>query len=73
VLAWYGILGFWAASRVVPFTEVSPVVAPPWLPLAAGLTLAALWLVANRLRPAPAVELPRAPAKPRARSSQGAS
>jgi hypothetical protein len=74
VLAWYAILGLWAASRVVPFTEVSPVVAPPWLPLGAGLALAALWLTANRLRPAPAVERPRAPqAKPRARSSQGAS
>ena len=73
MFAWYAILGLWAASRVVPFTEVAPVIAPPWLPLAVGLALAALWITANRLRPAPALELPRAPGKPRARTAQGAS
>jgi len=72
-LAWYAILGLLAASRVVPFTEVAPAIAPPWPPLAAGLTLAALWVTANRLRAAPALELPRPQPKPRARPSQGAS
>jgi tetratricopeptide (TPR) repeat protein len=70
VIAWYGILGLVAASRVVPFTEVAPLLAPPWFALAAGLALAALWLTANRLRAAPSVDLPRAQPKPRARSSQ---
>ena len=62
-----------AASRVVPFTEVSSAIAPPWLPLAAGLVLAALWVTANRLRPATVLDLPRAQAKPRVRASQGTS
>jgi Tfp pilus assembly protein PilF len=72
-VAWYAVIGLVAASRVVPFTEVSSLIAPPWLPLAAGLVLAALWVTANRLRPAPAVDLPRAQAKPRVRASQGVS
>ena len=36
------------------------------LPLASGLALAALWVAANRLRPVPALDLPRAPAEVRA-------
>jgi Tfp pilus assembly protein PilF len=72
--AWYAVLGVVAASRVVPFTEVSPKVAPPWLPLGAGLALGALWITANRLQPAsPSLERPRPAAKPRARTAQGAS
>jgi len=72
-VAWYAVLGLVAASRVAPFTEVPSAIAPPWLPLAAGLVLVALWVTANRLRPATALELPRAQAKPRVRASQGAS
>ncbi len=72
--AWYAILGLVAAGRVVPFTEVPPQLAPPWLPLAAGLGLALLWVLGNRLRSgASAEQLPRVPAKPRARASQAAS
>ncbi len=72
VLAWYGMLGLLMASRIVPFTEVSRILSPPWLPLATGLALLALWLTANRFRPAPAAELPRAQAPRRPRSAQGA-
>jgi Tfp pilus assembly protein PilF len=71
---WYAILGLMAAGRVVPFTEVPPQVSPPWLPLAAGLGLLVLWVLGNRLRlPAAVDQLPRVPAKPRARASQAAS
>jgi tetratricopeptide (TPR) repeat protein len=72
-VAWYAVLGLVAASRVVPFTEVPSAIAPPWLPLAAGFVLVALWVTANRLQPATVLELPRAQAKPRVRASQGAS
>jgi hypothetical protein len=56
---WYGILGLVAASRVVPLTEVPRVIAPPWLEVAGGLALVALWAVAYRFRPRPGLELPR--------------
>jgi len=72
VTAWYGILGLLGASRVVPFTEVSPQLSPPWLPLVAGLALVTLWFAANRFRPAPGLELPRGQAPRRPRSAQGA-
>jgi Tfp pilus assembly protein PilF len=71
---WYAILGLLAAGRVVPFTEVPPQISPPWLSAAAGLGLLVLWVLANRLRPASAIDqLPRVSAKPRARASQAAS
>lgn len=71
-LAWYAVLGLWAASGIVPFTEVSSKVAPPWPSLAAGLGLAALWITANRLLPAPVADRPRGTSgKPRTRPSQG--
>ncbi len=80
ILAWYAVLGLWAAGRVVPFTEVSSALSPPWPPIAAGLLLVVLWAVAFRLRPGPELELPR-PAPPsrgagagarRTRTAQGA-
>jgi Tfp pilus assembly protein PilF len=73
LLAWYAILGLVVASRVMPFTEVSPKLAPPWPPLGAGHALGGLWITANRLRPVQSLELPRPPAKPRARSAPGPS
>jgi Tfp pilus assembly protein PilF len=72
-VAWYAVIGLAAASRWVPFSEVPSAIAPPWPALGAVLVLAVLWVTANRLRPATALELPRAQAKPRVRASQGAS
>jgi len=69
--AWYGVLGLLAAGRVVPFTEVPRRLSPPWLPVAAGLVLLAVWAVANRFRPEREVELPARPAR-RARAAAGA-
>jgi tetratricopeptide (TPR) repeat protein len=72
VLAWYAVLGLVLAGSIVPFTEVPGRLQPPWLPLAAGLTLLALWAIANRFRPAAEVELPGRPAARRPRPAQGA-
>jgi Tfp pilus assembly protein PilF len=60
VAAWYGVLGLWAAGRIVPFTEVPVAISPPWLKVAAGLVLLVLWAVAFRFRPGPELERPRA-------------
>jgi len=59
VVAWYAVLGVWAAGRIVPFTEVPRAISPPWLPLGAVLVLLVLWGVAFRFRPG-AEDLPRA-------------
>jgi hypothetical protein len=61
--AWYGVLGFLAAGRVVPFTEVPRRLSPPWLQIGAGVVLLAVWVVANRFRPGREVELPARPAR----------
>jgi Flp pilus assembly protein TadD len=68
--AWYGVLCLLVAGRVVPFTDVPRRLSPPWAPVAAGLALLALWLVANRFRPGSEVELPARPAR-RARTAPG--
>ncbi len=59
VVAWYAVLGLWAAGRIVPFTEVPRAISPPWLPLGALVVLLVLWVVAFRFRPGPE-DLPRA-------------
>jgi Tfp pilus assembly protein PilF len=69
VAAWYAILGLVAAGRIVPFSDVPGAIAPPWPPLAIGLSLVTLWAVAFRFRPGPELELPRA--APRRARAQG--
>jgi len=71
--AWYGVLALLVARWVVPFTEVSRRLSPPWLAVAAGLVLLGVWLAANRFRPESDVELPARPAGPRrTRAAQAA-
>jgi tetratricopeptide (TPR) repeat protein len=73
LVAWYGVLALTVARGVVPFTEVSRRLSPPWLGLASGLVLVGVWLAANRFRPESDVELPARPAGPRrARAAQAA-
>jgi Tfp pilus assembly protein PilF len=73
LLAWYGVLALIVARWVVPFTEVSRRLSPPWLAVASGLVLLGVWLAANRFRPESDVELPARPAGPRrARAAQAA-
>jgi hypothetical protein len=73
--AWYGILGLGAASRIVPWSEVPRSMAPLWLPLAGGIALVLLWVIAFRFPPGPELELPRAASARagmrRARAAQG--
>jgi hypothetical protein len=71
-VAWYAVIGLVAASRVVPFTEVPSRSRRRGCRSRPARARGALGH-ANRLRPAPALELPRAQAKPRVRASQGAS
>ena len=69
--AWYGVLGLLAASRIVSLPEVPRRLSPPWLAVAPGLVLLAVWAVANRFRPEREVELPARPAR-RARAAPAA-
>ncbi len=68
--AWYSVLGLFVAGQVVPFTDVPRRLFTPWAPVAAGLALLLVWLVANRFRPTSEVELPARPAR-RARAAAG--
>ena len=73
LLAWYGVLALIVARWVVPFTDVSRRLSPPWLAVAAGLVLLGVWLAANRFRPESDLELPARPAGPRrVRAAQAA-
>jgi hypothetical protein len=73
LVAWYAVLAVVVGSRLVPFTEVSGRLTPPWLAIVAGVLLCAVWVVANRLRPDFEVHLPvRRPAGRRARVAPGA-
>jgi Tfp pilus assembly protein PilF len=68
--AWYSVLCLVVAGQVVPFTDVPRRLSTPWVPVAAGSALLVVWLVANRFRPSPEVELPARPAR-RARAAAG--
>lgn len=71
--AWYAVVALLAAAAIVPFTEVSSMLVPPWWPAAPVLLLAVSWVVAGRLPPDFAAELPTRRAGPRrSRSGQGA-
>lgn len=73
MVLWYGVLGLVAAGRLVPLTEVSRRLSPPWAGLAAGLVLVLVWVVANRFRPSVDLELPSRPSGARrARVAQAA-
>jgi Tfp pilus assembly protein PilF len=69
LVAWHATLSLFVAGRVVPFTDVPRRLSPPWLPLAGATVLVLVWLVANRFRPEPELELPARPAR-RARATQ---
>jgi hypothetical protein len=65
LLAWYAVLALVLARFVVPLTEVSRRLLPPWATAAAVVALLAAWAVANRFRPVSDVELPTRRAGPR--------
>jgi len=59
VTAWYVVLAGTLASRLVPLTEVSSRLQPPWTIVLAATVLVAVWVLANRLRPDFEVALPK--------------
>jgi hypothetical protein len=71
--AWYAVVATIAGSRIVPLTDVSSDLAPPWPAIVAGLLLVAIWVLANRFQPEFEVQLPvRRSTVRRARAAQGA-
>jgi hypothetical protein len=72
LFAGYAVVALVVASHLVPFTEVSSRLVPPWWLAVAGLALGGAWLLANRLEPDFAAASPvRRPASRRARLPQG--
>ena len=72
LLAWYAVGALLVAAHLVPFTEASSRLVPPWWLAVAGLALAGTWLLANRLDADFAAASPiRRPASRRARLVQG--
>lgn len=73
LVAWYAVLALLVAARIVPFTEASSRLVPPWWMLVAAVLLVGTWLVANRLDADFAAAAPvRRPGSRRARMPQGA-
>ncbi|MCG6922028.1 MAG: hypothetical protein LJF15_13235 [Acidobacteria bacterium] len=59
VTVWYTALAGLLASRLVPLTEVSSRLTPPWAMALVVLLLVAIWVLANRLQPDFEVALPK--------------
>jgi hypothetical protein len=59
VTVWYTVLAGLFASRLVPLTEVSSRLTPPWAIALLLLLLVVTWVLANRLRPDFEVALPK--------------
>jgi hypothetical protein len=72
VVLWYALLAGTVASRLLPLTEVSSRLVPPWAIALVAPLLLAIWLLANRLRPDFDVPLPKRPARRSARAGRGA-
>ncbi len=71
VLGWYSVIAGFVTTRVMPLTEVSSRLTPPWWIAFVGVTLVAIWVLANRLRPEFEVGLRRARKSRRVPASQG--
>ena len=59
VTGWYTVLAGLFASQLVPLTEVSSRLTPPWATALLVLLLVVIWVLANRLRPDFDVALPK--------------
>jgi len=71
MVTWYSLLAGLVASRLVPLTEVSSRLTPPWGSVGLVVLLVLVWGLANRFRPELAAALPvRRPAR-RVRGGQG--
>jgi tetratricopeptide (TPR) repeat protein len=72
VTLWYSLLAGVLASRLVPLTEVSSRLTPPWAITLVVLLLVGIWVLANRLRPDFDVPLPKRQARRPLRPGRGA-
>jgi hypothetical protein len=59
VTVWYTALAGFFAAQLVPLTEVSSRLTPPWAITLLAVLLVAVWVVANRLQPEFEVALPK--------------
>jgi tetratricopeptide (TPR) repeat protein len=59
VTGWYTVLAGLFASQLVPLTEVSSRLTPPWAIALLVLLLVVIWVLANRVRPDFEVALPK--------------
>jgi Flp pilus assembly protein TadD len=71
VIAWYSVIAGLVTTRLLPLAEVSSRLTPPWWTALLGVTLVAIWALANRLRPDFDVALPRGRKSGRLRAGQG--
>jgi len=71
VIAWYGVIALVLAGRIVPFTEVSSRLTPPWVPILVVVALILTWVLANRISPDFDVALQKKRKTRRARAGRG--
>ena len=71
VTAWYSVIAGLVIMHVMPLTEVSSRLTPPWWWVLLGATLVVIWVLANRLRPEFDVGLPKGSKSRRLRAGQG--
>jgi tetratricopeptide (TPR) repeat protein len=72
VTVWYALLAGVVATRLVPLTEVSSRLTPPWAIALVVLLLVGIWILGNRIRPDFEVSLPKRQARRPARAGRGA-
>ncbi len=71
VTAWYSVIAGLVITRLMPLTEVSSRLTPPWWAALLGVTLVAIWVLANRLQPEFDAGLPKGRKSRHVRASQG--
>lgn len=71
VSAWYTLIAILLASRLLPLTEVSSRLTPPWVVILIAVLLVAVWVLANRIGPEFDVALPKKRKARLVRASQG--
>jgi Tfp pilus assembly protein PilF len=71
VAIWYGLFALLVGGRIVPLTEVSGRLTPPWMAILIGVLLVGTWVLANRVAPDFDVMLPKKRKTRRVRAGQG--
>jgi hypothetical protein len=70
-VAWYSVIAGLVTTRFMPLTEVSSRLTPPWWITLVGVSLVAVWVLANRLRPQTDVGPPKGRKSRRVPAIQG--